>query len=245
MGRLRRVIATLDREQRLTAIAALVLLLTLFLPWYDTSVAQDDRFIHESYNGFGSADFTLASVVLVAIGVLGLLWARGEDRGFHLPFGDGIVIMAAGAWACLLIFFRVVVHPDLGGDDARVGIQWGVFIAFLAAAFLIYCGYRIHAAHAAEPPLPKDVQAPRARRTPMEETGPTIAVDLPADRPPRRRGERPRRDYPTEVPPPPLPEEEPPTVRQRRRPRDGGGGAEDTGQLSFDEPETRRLPDGR
>jgi hypothetical protein len=254
VSRVRRVFATLDRDQRLTAVAALVLLLTLFLPWYDTSVAQDDRFIHESYNGFGSADFTLASVVLVAIGVLGLLWTRGEERGFHLPFGDGIVIMAAGGWACLLIFFRVVVHPDLGGSGARVGIQWGVFIAFLAAAFLIYCGFRIHTSRLAEPPLPKDVQPPARRpRTPapapMEETGPTIAVDLPADRPPRRRGERPRRDYPTEVEPPPLPEPkpaaDPPTVRQRpRRPRDGGGGNDD-GQLSFDEPKTRRMPDGR
>jgi hypothetical protein len=178
----------------------------------------------------------MASVVLVALGVLGLLWARGEDRGFHLPFGDGIVIMVAGGWAALLIFYRVLDHPDVSGAGATIGIQWGVFVAFLAAAFLVYSGYRIHAAHRAEPPLPDDA------------TGPTIAVDPPAPpRRPRRRGERPRRDIPTEVPPPPLPDDEAPTVR-RRRPRDGGtGGAEPPmpGQLSFDEAETRRLPDQR
>lgn len=239
MDRVRRVWKGLAGEQRLTTLAAVVLLLTLFLPWYDTSVARDDRFIHESYNGFGSADFTLASVVLVALGVLVLLWARGEERGFHLPFGDGIVVMIAGGWACLLIFFRVVVHPDLGESGARVGIQWGVFIAFLASAFLIYCGYRIHHANRAEPPLPDDV------------TGPTIAVDPPPAPParPRRRGERPRRDIPTEVPPPPPPPEEAPTVRRRRPGGTGAGGGGDDrpmpGQMSFDEAETRQLPDQR
>jgi hypothetical protein len=229
----------LAREQRVAALAALVLLLTLFLPWYQKSYFDTVKRVpaQDSLSGFGSADFVMASVVLVALGVLALLWARGDGRGFHLPFGDGIVIMVAGAWAGLLIFYRVLDHPDVSGAGATIGIQWGVFVAFLAAAFLVYAGYRIHAAHRAEPPLPEDV------------TGPTIAVDPPpAQRPPRRRGERPRRDIPTEVPPPPLPADEAPTVRRRRPPRDGGGGGGGAeppmpGQLSFDEAETRRLPD--
>jgi hypothetical protein len=116
-----------------------------------------------------------------------------------------------------------------------------VFVAFLAAAFLVYSGYRIHAAHRAEPPLPEaGDERPAA---PTGRTGPTVAVDIP----PRRRGERPRRNIPTEVPPPPLPSDEAPTVR-RRRPRDGGGGGDDgpmPGQMSFDEAETQRLPDQR
>lgn len=243
MDSLRRVWKHLVREQRVAAIAALVLLLTLFLPWYQKSYfdTKTRTPAQDSLSGFGSADFVMASVVLVALGVLALLWARGQERGFHLPFGDGIVIMVAGAWAALLIFYRVLDHPDVSGN-ATIGVQWGVFVAFLAAAFLIYSGYRIHAAHRAEPPLPEADD-----RVDPSPTGPTIAVD-PPPLPPRRRGERPRRNIPTEVPPPPLPAEEAPTVRRRRPKSDpptGGDEGQMPGQMSFDEAETRRLPDQR
>jgi len=198
VDRVRRVWKHLAREQRVAAVAALVLLLTLFLPWYQKSIFDEKqgKFVPDALTGFGSADFVMASVVLVAFGVLGLLWARGEERGFHLPFGDGIVIMAAGGWAGLLIFYRVLDHPDVSGRGATIGIQWGVFVAFLAAAFLLYAGYRIHAAHRAEPLLPDGEHADAPDPTP---TGPTIAVDM--DTPPRRRGERaphdPHRGAPT------------------------------------------------
>jgi len=241
VDRVRRVWKHLAREQRVAAVAALVLLLTLFLPWYQKSVFDEKqgKFVPDALTGFGSADFVMASVVLVAFGVLGLLWARGEERGFHLPFGDGIVIMVAGAWAGVLIFYRVLDHPDVSGAGATIGIQWGVFVAFLAAAFLVYAGYRIHAAHRAEPPLPE-----AGEDRPAAPTGPTVAVDIP----PRRRGERPRRNIPTEVPPPPLPDEAP-TVRRRRPRSDAPDRGDDDrpmpGQMSFDEAETHRLPDQR
>ncbi len=250
MDRVRRVWSGLAREQRVAALAAVVLLATLFLPWYEKSYydVENRAYAKDTLTGFGSADFVMASVVLVALGVLGLLWARGEDRGFHLPFGDGIVIMVAGGWAAVLIFYRVLDHPDVSGRGATIGIQWGVFIAFLAAAFLIYAGYRIHAAHRAEPPLPDDVERGE------DATGATIAVDppQPPERRPRRRGERPRRDVPTEVPPPPPPADDEPNPTARRR-RAGGKAPDDDrpmpGQMSFDEAdseaETRRLPDGR
>ena len=242
MDSLRRVWSQLAREQRVAAVAALILLLTLFLPWYEKSYfdTKTRTPAQDSLSGFGSADFVMASVVLVALGVLALLWARGQERAFHLPFGDGIVIMVAGAWAGVLIFYRVLDHPDVSGAGATIGIQWGVFVAFLAAAFLVYAGYRIHAAHRAEPLLPDGEHADAPDPSP---TGPTIAVDIP----PRRRGERPRRTIPTEVPPPPLPPtEEAPTVR-RRKPRDGGGSDDRPmpGQMSFDEAETQRLRDQR
>ena len=173
--------------------------------------------------------------------MLGLLWARGEQRGFHLPFGDGVVIMVAGGWAALLIFYRVIDHPDVSGRGATIGIQWGVFIAFLAAAFLIYAGYRIHAAHRAEPPLPR-----RRRPRPGEDaTGPTIAVDPP---PARRRAAAASARGATSPPrcrPPPLPADEAPDGR-RRRPAGARARRPDEppmpGQLSFDEAETRALP---
>ncbi|HWV84812.1 MAG TPA: hypothetical protein VNZ62_05145 [Capillimicrobium sp.] len=243
MDRVRHVWANLAGEQRLAAVAALLLLATLFLPWYEKSFydTRSRGFVEDKLSGFGSADFVMASVVLVAIGVLGLLFARGEERAFHLPGGDGLIVMIAGGWAALLIFYRVLDHPDVTGESATIGIQWGVFIAFLAAAFLVYAGYRIRAAHRPEPPLP------------------AAGDEEPFDLPPRtrRRAERPRRTTPPPTADRPAPEPEPsteiaprpseaptePAPAPRRRRPPSGDDPPMPGQLSFDEAETHRLPE--
>jgi hypothetical protein len=227
-GRVTRAWRALAGEQRLAAVAALLMLLTLLLPWYGKSYYDPAKkaYAQDSLTGlFGSADFVMASVVLVALGVLAMLFARGEGRGFHLPGGDGLVIMVAGGWAAVLIFYRVLDHPDVHGPGATIGIQWGIFVAFLAAALLVYAGYRIRTAHHPEPPLPLDTPRPdpgadivARRRRPVERT-----------RPRERERER-ERDLPTEPTrraEPAHPAEDPPIP----------------GQMSFDEAETERLRD--
>lgn len=200
-------------DQRLATVAALVLLATLFLPWYEKSVYDPAQraFVPDKLSGFGSADFVMASVVLVALGVLAMMFARGERRGFHLPGGDGLVVMVAGGWAALLIFYRVLDHPDVSGRGATIGIQWGVFVAFLAAALLVYAGYRIRGAQRPEPPLPLPRRRPAEPPEQRPPSPPTAATEA-APRPRRRRPAAPPADDR------PMP-----------------------GQMSFDEAETERL----
>ena len=160
IGRVRRAWRALGPEQRLAAVAALALFATMLLPWYQLQrVVRGDIRSHD-VNAFGVFSFVEAAVLLVVLGVLALLFARGEDRGFHLPGGDGTVIFAAGLWAGFLLFFRVLDRPPGGGYP--VGIAWGFFIAFIAAGFLAYAGARLRAAHRPEPPLP----APPPERPP-------------------------------------------------------------------------------
>jgi hypothetical protein len=157
-------------EQRLAAVAALGLLITMFFPWYGLqSLNRKTGEIHSrSINAFGDVSFVEAAVFLVSAGVLVMLFARAERRAFHLPGGDGTIITAAGAWAALLIFYRVFDRPDGGGYP--VGIEWGFFLAFVAAGSLAYAGWRIRQAHRPEPPLPGEDDltptevAPRPRR---------------------------------------------------------------------------------
>jgi hypothetical protein len=99
--------------------------------------------------------------------VIVMLFARAERRAFHLPGGDGTIIMGAGLWAALLIFYRVFDRPD--GNGYPVGIEWGFFLAFVAAGFLAYAGWRMRQAHRPEPPLPGEERTravpPDAART--------------------------------------------------------------------------------
>jgi len=94
--------------------------------------------------------------------VLTLLVQRAEGRAFHLPGGDGGVIMAGGLWACALMIWQVFDRPSasLHGQGVSVsGVEWGIFVALGVAALLAYSGTRIRAAHRPEPPLPWDVGA--------------------------------------------------------------------------------------
>ncbi len=143
--RLRAASDALDRDQRFAAGAAIALLAAMFLPWYEKSVVipGSRSFVNDSISAFGAVSFVEAAIFLVAAGVLALLLARADERPFHLPGGDGTVIFAAGLWATALIFYRVFDRPDVSGDGGTVGIQWGFFFAFLAAAALALAGCRI------------------------------------------------------------------------------------------------------
>ena len=60
---------------------------------------------------FGPFSFVEAAIILVGLAVLALLRARAVGRDFHLPFGDGAVIAAAGAWSGFLIVIRLFDRP--------------------------------------------------------------------------------------------------------------------------------------
>ena len=154
--RLRTAYAALDRDQLFAAAAGLGLLLAMFLPWYEKNVviAGEKSFVSESISAFGAVSFVEAAIFLVAAGVLVLLLARADERPFHLPGGDGAVIFAAGLWATALIFYRVFDRPDVSGEGGTVGIQWGFFVAFVAAGALAFAGQRIRVAGRPEPRLP-------------------------------------------------------------------------------------------
>ncbi len=125
----------------------------MFFPWYELqSLNRKTGAINSSsISAFGDVSFVEAAVFLVAAGVIALLFARAERRDFHMPGGDGAIVMIAGGWATLLIFFRVFSRP--AGHGYPVGIQWGFFLAFVAAGALTYAGWRMRATSTPEPPL--------------------------------------------------------------------------------------------
>jgi hypothetical protein len=145
-------------DQRIAAAAALALLFTMFLPWYEKSFF-DPRLrapVTDSISAFGVLSWIEAAIFVLSLGVLALLFYRSERRAFHLPGGDGTVIFGAGAWGAFLLLWRVFDRPDVHGRGATVGIQWGFFFAFLATGALAFAGWRMRVAHRAEPTAAQD-----------------------------------------------------------------------------------------
>jgi hypothetical protein len=151
----------LNFEQRLAGVAALLLVVSTFGPF----------------------SFVEAAMVLTGLAVLLLLRKRAEGAEFHIPFGDGSVIAAAGAWSALLIVFRLPERP-LGQT----------LLALVCAGLLLIAGVSERRKR-----LPDDLPGPDAR---AHQRGPE-AVDWlePTERLPRR-GRRSRvgaSDAPTET----------------------------------------------
>ena len=181
----------LTPELRNAGIAAAALAVSLILPWYQKSYIPPGarQFAQANLSAFGVFSFVEAAILLVAAGVLYLVWARANQRAFHLPGGDGTVIMAAGGWAVVLLVWRLFDKPGVKDASGTVGIQWGIFAAFVAAGALTAAGARVRAAHRPEPPNPVaeegDWQSapPRPRRPDRRPRDASSVTEVLRDRP--------------------------------------------------------------
>jgi hypothetical protein len=145
-----RTFRLLNAEQRAAAIGALLLIVSTFGPF----------------------SFVEAAEILLAVGVLALLRARAEGKRFHLPFGDGTAIAAAGVWACVLIVARLFDRP-LGQN----------LLALACAAILIVAGGRERAKRPADD-VPPEHGPPPLRREPDAEAAPEREQRPPRKPPP-------------------------------------------------------------
>jgi hypothetical protein len=156
--------AVLDPDQRLAAGACVALFLTMFLPWFSQtetvvvgSAAKSTLASAQStLSAFQAFSFVEAAVLLVSASVLAMLWARAAGQPFRLPGGDGLIVMAAGLWTALLIVYRMLDTPGPHGTHSvtsSIGVEWGIFLALIAAIVLAAAGSRMRALREPSPPL--------------------------------------------------------------------------------------------
>ena len=141
-----------NAEQRVAAVGATLLIVSTFGPFSWVEMA----------------------ILLVGVAVLLLLRRRAQGRPFHLPFGDGIVIAAAGAWAALLILVRLFDRP-LGQN----------MLALACAALLVAAGLRERARRPMDDlPSEQDTlweERPQRQRRPRAAPGADETRVLPGD----------------------------------------------------------------
>jgi len=125
---LRQAWRVLGFEQRLAAVGSVLLIVSTFGPF----------------------SFVEAAEILTALGVLLLLKRRADGYQFHLPFGDGTVIAAAGVWAGLLILIRLFDRP-LGQN----------LLALACAALIFVAGFRERSKRPMDDLPPETVRKPR------------------------------------------------------------------------------------
>lgn len=158
----------LDDGRRLAAIAGAVLLISMFLPWYEKSVVLPGQttFATQNLSAFGAFTWVEAALLLVDAAILVLLYLRAQGHRIELPADDGTMIVAAAGWMLVLLIVRVFDKPAVEGVGASVGLQWGLLIAFGAAGAMLAAGLLIRTverhAHTGEAPPPGSPAQPES-----------------------------------------------------------------------------------
>jgi hypothetical protein len=140
----------LGPEQRVAAVGSLLLIVSTFGPFTFVELAE----------------------IATALGVLALLKRRSDGARFHLPFGDGTAIAAAGAWAGLLILVRLFDRP--------LGLN---LLALACAALVLASGLRERAKRPMDD-LPETRRIPRAEEPTKRVSEPPAESSPPGQPPP-------------------------------------------------------------
>jgi hypothetical protein len=127
---------SLEPEQRLAAIAAAGIIVSMFTPWWRDPVLKLSSWAVNRFT------FEELAIVLVAASVLLLLYRRAQHRVFHLPLSDGTLAAAAGIWCCVLVLARALDPPTrtVGARVLDYDVRWGILLCLASGALLAYAG---------------------------------------------------------------------------------------------------------
>ena len=127
----------------MSALAALALWITMFLPWYSVTRVPRASPARASRRGARSASCR-CSCWLVSLGTLVLLFVRGERRALGAQSADtALLVTILGSIAAVAIFWGIFDRPG-GGLAVASGIEWGIVIALLAAMWLAWTGFSVY-----------------------------------------------------------------------------------------------------
>ncbi|HEV7845916.1 MAG TPA: hypothetical protein VGO83_06660 [Thermoleophilaceae bacterium] len=124
--------------------AALVLLASLWLPWFTTSSDNPNSKLPGGVSGGDSANawqvFSTLDWLLVAACAAPFILTWIVARGHDLTWKPGEVTMIVGIVAFMLILCNGII---LGrpGDSVAIGLSWGYVVGLLASIGLLVAGY--------------------------------------------------------------------------------------------------------
>ncbi len=138
----------LSRGERISAVSAVLLFVFMFFDWFGVEVSSVPGFSGSISGSAGSAwdrldviplFLMLAIVVALAVAVI-----RLTDADLELRISLNSIVAALGAFAVLLILYRIVFPPgfdSFGGVGVDTTLKLGIFLGLVAAAGIAYGGY--------------------------------------------------------------------------------------------------------
>jgi hypothetical protein len=151
--------------EAIAGISGLALFIFLFLPWYGVDSVGGFGVSGGSASAWEALSFVDILLFLISVIVVGLVLAELAEATPQLPQPVAQIITIAGVVALLLVLFRLIFTPgvDTGPVDVEVELsrKIGVFLASLAAAGIVYGGWRASNEAPDAPTHPVGAQPPQ------------------------------------------------------------------------------------
>jgi hypothetical protein len=151
--RLWRDLRGLGGNERIAVIGAAVMVGSLLLPWYQSPISND-----LVVTGFGAFGWAEGALVLIAGATTFLALQGGGGYVPPRPLREWALFVAAGAWAGIIILYRIVDPPrfTLSGHDQPYELHYAIFVALAGAALIVAAGLRMRPRERAKHPQPPD-----------------------------------------------------------------------------------------
>jgi hypothetical protein len=120
------------RDDQIVGGASLLLLISLFLPWYTASFGgQSASASGTSGHGYLWLVFILALVVVVYV----ILKAGFETLPFNLPIGPGQLLLGLTGINLILVLIAFLLKPGTGDGFVAISVGWGfgAFVGLICA----------------------------------------------------------------------------------------------------------------
>ena len=129
--------------EMIAGVSAIALFVFMLLPWYGVSASFGGVGVSESASAWEAFSLIDVLLFLVLAAAIGLVIARAANAVPDLPQPPGLIIAAAGAFAVLLILFRLIIIPDgnVDVDGVDFSRKIGIFLGLIAAAGITFGGW--------------------------------------------------------------------------------------------------------
>ena len=148
-------LAKMSNGDKAIAAGSVVVLVSLFLPWYGWDAGVFGSASVDGFNSWG----ILTLIALVAVVAFWVIRAYLADsvKLPDMPVTDDQAYMIGGAVEALgAVLFWLVYHNDNLGL-ANLGVRYGIFIALVGGVVTAYGGYLKQSEPAPAPPPPPPV----------------------------------------------------------------------------------------
>jgi hypothetical protein len=129
----------LSRGEQIAGIAAVLLLIDMFLNWYGANLNDQlaqaaKRFGVDTHVNAWQAFSTTDILIFVAC-VVTLVMVGVKVMGSEVPVSLPMIAAALGGFTTLIILWRIVNQP---GDNDAVNVDYGAYIGLVLAAAMTY-----------------------------------------------------------------------------------------------------------
>ncbi len=129
--------------EMIAGVSGVALFIFMLLPWYGASASVGGFSASANASAWQAFSFIDILLFLILVLAIALVVARATGNVPDLPQPPGLIVAAAGAFAVVLILFRILVVPDGGVDVEGVDFsrKIGLFLGLIAAAGITFGGW--------------------------------------------------------------------------------------------------------